>query len=60
MRPGTVVTACAAALSPLYNWLLIVRLGLGLDGAALALLAVQLTSALLLGSYVVLRNAGWG
>ncbi|EFN53551.1 hypothetical protein CHLNCDRAFT_58521 [Chlorella variabilis] len=58
VRPGTVVTACGAALSPLYNWLLIVRLGLGLDGAALALLAVQLTSALLLGSYVVLRNAG--
>lgn len=32
--PNTAVNAVIAALSPLFNWLLIVRLGLGLDGAA--------------------------
>lgn len=32
--PNTIVNAVHAALSPLFNWLLIVHLGLGLDGAA--------------------------
>lgn len=59
VRPSTVVTAVLAALAPLYNWLFIVRLGLGLDGAAAALVAVQLTSLALMGSYVVYRNARW-
>jgi hypothetical protein len=60
VRPTTVVTACAAVLAPFYNWLFIVWLGKGLDGAAMALVALQLTSLLLLGSYVVYRNARWG
>lgn len=41
VRPATVVTLLSLALSPLYNWLLIFRLGWGLDGAALAVDAVQ-------------------
>lgn len=56
VRSRTAAVACAAALS---HWLFIVRLALGLDGTALALLVAQLTSTLLLGSYVVLCNAGW-
>lgn len=32
--PNTAVNLIIALLSPLFNWLLIVRLGLGLDGAA--------------------------
>lgn len=56
VRPAVVVTLISAALTPLYNWLLIITLGLGLDGAALAVVALQLTSAALLGGYVVVRN----
>ncbi|KAL4448284.1 hypothetical protein ABPG75_005503 [Micractinium tetrahymenae] len=56
VRPATVVTAAAAALSPLWNWLYIVRLRLGLDGAALAVLSLQCTSLVLLGSYTLVRN----
>lgn len=56
MRPTTAVTAVAACLSPLYNWLFIIRLGLGLDGAALAIVSLQLTSALLMVAYTIGRN----
>lgn len=41
MRPATAATLLSLALSPLYNWLLIFRLGWGLDGAVLAVDAVQ-------------------
>ena len=41
VRPATAVTVLSLGLSPLYNWALIYRLGLGLDGAALAVDAVQ-------------------
>ncbi len=41
VTPATIVTACAAALSPLYNWLLVDYFGIGLAGAALANDAVQ-------------------
>ncbi|EFN52897.1 hypothetical protein CHLNCDRAFT_26336, partial [Chlorella variabilis] len=60
VRPAVVVTLISAALTPLYNWLLIITLGLGLDGAALAVVALQLTSAALLGGYVVVRNMRLG
>lgn len=43
MTPATVVTACSAALSPLYNWLLVDYFEVGLAGAALANDAVQVT-----------------
>lgn len=38
-----------------YNWLLVVRLGLGLDGAALAVVALQLSCVAMLGGCVVAR-----
>ncbi len=41
VRPATAVTLLALALAPLYNYLLIYRLGWGLDGAALAVDAIQ-------------------
>ena len=41
MTPATIVTACSAALAPLYNWLLVDKFGVGLAGAALANDAVQ-------------------
>ena len=37
VRPATVVTAIALCLSPLYNWILIFKLGCGVYGAAYAL-----------------------
>ena len=45
VTPATIVTACSAALSPLYNWLLVDKLEVGLAGAALANDAVQVSSA---------------
>ena len=59
VRPATRVTLVAAAAAPLYNWLLVDRLRLGLDGAALASTALQLTSAVLLGAYLAARNVIW-
>ena len=41
MTPATIVTACSAALAPLYNWLLVDVYEVGLAGAALANDAVQ-------------------
>ncbi len=41
VTPATIVTACSAALSPLYNWLLVDYFQVGLAGAALANDAVQ-------------------
>ncbi len=41
VTPATIVTACSAALSPLYNWLLVDYFEVGLAGAALANDAVQ-------------------
>lgn len=43
VKPSTVVACVATALAPVYNWVLIYRLGLGLDGAAWAMNAAQLT-----------------
>ena len=39
MRPVTGVSCLAVALAPLFNWLLIFKAGLGLDGAVLATIA---------------------
>lgn len=44
-RAGMVVTAVALAVCPLYNWVLIYPVGLGIDGAAYALVAVEITMA---------------
>ena len=41
VTPATIVTACSAALAPLYNWLLVDVFNVGLAGAALANDAVQ-------------------
>lgn len=41
VTPATIVTACSAALAPLYNWILVDKLEVGLAGAALANDAVQ-------------------
>ena len=41
VTPATIVTAFAAALSPVYNWLLVDYFQIGLAGAALANDAVQ-------------------
>lgn len=60
VRPTTAVAAVTACLSPAFNWLLIVRLGLGLDGAALAVVALQLTSTLLMVAYTIARNIRQG
>lgn len=41
MRPPSVVTLAGLALAPAYSWLLIFRRDLRLDGAALAVVAIQ-------------------
>ncbi len=41
MTPPSAVNAAGLALTPLYAWLFIFRLGLGLDGAAYAWVATQ-------------------
>lgn len=44
MTPATIVTACSAALAPVYNWLLVDYFKVGLAGAALANDAVQVSN----------------
>ncbi|KAL4855257.1 Protein DETOXIFICATION 1 [Chlorella vulgaris] len=56
VRPATAVTVISLCLAPLYNWLLIYKLGLGLNGAAYAMDAMQATLALLLAAYCVARD----
>jgi MATE family multidrug resistance protein len=41
VRPATAVTLVALALAPVYSWLFIFKLDWRLDGAALAVDAVQ-------------------
>ena len=41
VRPATVVTTVALVLAPLYNGLLVFRAGLGVHGAAYAMVAMQ-------------------
>eukprot|EP00878_Enallax_costatus_P024109 GHUV01025702.1.p1 GENE.GHUV01025702.1~~GHUV01025702.1.p1 ORF type:complete len:494 (+),score=51.79 GHUV01025702.1:73-1554(+) len=54
--PGMVITVIAACLSPVYNWLLIFRFQLALQGAAYAFVLSQGTSCLLLLGYTVWRD----
>ncbi|CAL8462043.1 g1574 [Coccomyxa elongata] len=56
VTPATIVTACSAALSPLYNWLLVDYFEVGLAGAALANDAVQATVLVGLTGYVIWRD----
>ena len=52
-HPQAVVSALALALSPLFNWVLIYQVGLGFDGAALAVVAVNVVLAATLVMYAV-------
>ncbi|GFR46409.1 hypothetical protein Agub_g7991, partial [Astrephomene gubernaculifera] len=56
VAPGVAITATATALSPLYCWFFIVRLGLQLDGAAYAYNATQLTCTSLSLAYLAWRT----
>ncbi|CAK0783734.1 hypothetical protein CVIRNUC_006933 [Coccomyxa viridis] len=56
VTPATIVTACSAALAPLYNWLLVDVYDVGLAGAALANDAVQATVLVGLAVYVLARD----
>ena len=44
VRPPSVITLIALGLSPLYCWALIFKLDLGLDGAALSVVAIQVSA----------------
>ncbi|KAG1670897.1 hypothetical protein FOA52_000399 [Chlamydomonas sp. UWO 241] len=55
--PSTYCTIASAIVCPIWNWLLIFHLNLGLDGAAYAALASQGTSLVLLACYIVNRDA---
>lgn len=55
--PGMVITMVTSCLCPLYNWLLIFKLQLGLTGAAYAFVLSQATSCLLLICYTAWRDA---
>ncbi|WIA28922.1 hypothetical protein OEZ86_011446 [Tetradesmus obliquus] len=55
--PGMVITMVTSCLCPLYNWLLIFKLQLGLTGAAYAFVLSQATSCLLLIGYTAWRDA---
>ena len=54
MTPATIITACSAALAPLYNWLLVDLFKVGLAGAALANDAVQASTA-----FALLPGPSW-
>ncbi|KAG2495579.1 hypothetical protein HYH03_006179 [Edaphochlamys debaryana] len=56
MRPSTICTIITSALCPLYNWLLIYKYRMGLDGAALAFVASTGTNSVLLLIYTVARD----
>ena len=58
VQPPTLSILTAASLAPLYNWLFVLRLGWGLEGAAAANDCVQATSALLLAACLAWRE--WG
>ena len=45
VRPATAVTLIALALAPIYSWLFIFKLDWRLDGAAIAIDAVQVGGA---------------
>lgn len=55
VKPAMAVAAAVLAASPLFFWLLVERCQLGLDGAAFAFIACQVTTLLGLLGYVVYR-----
>ncbi|KAG2451395.1 hypothetical protein HYH02_003996 [Chlamydomonas schloesseri] len=55
VAPGVAITAAATALTPLYCWYFVNHLDLGLDGAAYAYVASQLTSTALSLGYLAWR-----
>lgn len=55
--PQMVSMYVGAALSPLYSWLLVFKLGLGLRGAALGIAAVQGTALTVMLLYLFYREA---
>ncbi|GFR39891.1 hypothetical protein Agub_g396, partial [Astrephomene gubernaculifera] len=56
VRPSTICTLVTAALCPIYNWLLIYRFKMGLEGAAWAFVASTGTYSVLLVCYTVVRD----
>ena len=56
VRPPSVITLVALGLSPLYCWALIFKFGLGLDGAALSVVAIEATMVLLLLGYITVMT----
>lgn len=55
VKPAMAVAAAVLVASPLFFWLLVEQCQLGLDGAALAFIACQVTTLLGLIGYVVYR-----
>jgi len=51
VEPGMTCTAITSVLCPFYNWLLIYRLNLGLQGAAYAYVLSNATFTFLLAGY---------
>ena len=60
VTPATIVTACSAALAPLYNWLLVDVYNVGLAGAALANDAVQVLTCCTVDNVRALHNPSAG
>ena len=60
VTPATIVTACSAALAPLYNWLLVDVYDVGLAGAALANDAVQVLTCCTVNDVCALHNSSAG
>lgn len=52
VAPVTAVSLCAVLLAPPFNWALIFRAGLGLDGAAAAMVATWVSMLCMLAAYV--------
>lgn len=52
MRPVTAVSCLAVLACPLFNWLLIFKARLGLDGAVAALVATWCLMLLMLAAFV--------
>lgn len=54
--PQMVAMGAALVLGPLYMWFFTFRLGMGLAGPALGLVAMQATALAALATYVMLRD----
>ena len=54
--PQTGAAAATAAVGPLVNWLLVFKLGFGLDGAAAATVLLYTVETLLLLGIVIVRD----